>query len=253
MEFPSVNDVVICKVTKIADFGVFAELLEYDNLEGFIHISQISSTWIKNIHNHVKLNQMRAARVLKIDTEKKHIDLSLSRVTSNDEKKKISEYRLFIRAQALLNIIAKEISISSEKIWEEVAEPILETENSLYTGFLNILKHGADFYTNINKKYHKPLFEILNKNITIKEKSISGVLKIISLDPNNFKNVKKILFECENKNPDALFSYVAPSKYSIKVTSKDFKQTAKRFEEITQELSKALKPFASIEVTKNQN
>jgi len=58
VDFPNINDVVICKVTKIADFGVFAELLEYDNMEGFVHISQISSTWIKNIHNNVKQKQI---------------------------------------------------------------------------------------------------------------------------------------------------------------------------------------------------
>lgn len=252
MDFPGINDVVICKVTKITDFGVFVELLEYDNIEGFVHISQISSTWIKNIHNHVKQNQIRAAKVLKVDEEKKHIDISFSRVTEADEKRKISDYRLFLRAQSLLNVIAQEIGVSQEKIWEDVAEPIIEKENSLYKGFLNILKHGGDYYPEIDKKYHKLLFEILDKNITIKDKSILGTLKIVSTQLDGFENIKKVLLETEEKNPDVRIIYIGPGKYEIKVTSKDFKQTAKKFEETTLNISKSLKKYAQVEVVKKE-
>ena len=155
MNFPETNEIVIGKVTKITDFGVFFSLLEYDDVEGFVHISQVSSTWIKNIHNHVKQNQMRAAKVLKVDYDKKHIDLSLSRVTSQDEKRKISEYRLFLRAQSLLGIIAKNMDIDADLAWTEIAEPIIEKEGELYKGFINILKYGFETY-NIDpntKKY----------------------------------------------------------------------------------------------------
>lgn len=252
MDFPSINDIVICKVTKITDFGVFVELLEYDNMEGFVHISQISSTWIKNIHNHVKQNQIRAAKVLKVDEEKKHIDVSFSRVTESDEKRKISDYRLFLRAQSLLNVIAKEIGVSQEKIWEDVAEPIIEKENSLYKGFLNILKHGGDYYSEIDKKYHKILFDILDKNITVKDKSISGTIKIISTQVDGFENIKKILIDIEEKNSDVNVIYLGPGKYNLKVTSKDFKQTAKKFDEVILNISKSLKKYAQVEVIKKE-
>ena len=46
--FPNEGDIVLCKVTKILPHSVFAELLEYTNKEGMIHISEISSKWTKN-------------------------------------------------------------------------------------------------------------------------------------------------------------------------------------------------------------
>ena len=253
MEYPSLNEIVICKVIKITDFGVFAQLLEYDNLEGYVHISQISSTWIKNIHNHVKQNQIRAAKVLKVDEEKKHIDLSFSRINANDEKRKIADYRLFLRAQSLLSVIAKEFDISFDQIWSDVAEPILSKENSLYKGFLNILKHGTDYYEDIDEKYKKTLFDILDKNITIKDKDIIGVLTIISTDESSFEKVKKTLVECEEKNKDCKITYLGPSKYELKVTSKDFKQSAKRFDEIVKKLSKSFKKGISFDFVKKEN
>lgn len=253
MEYPNINDVVICKVVKITDFGVFAELLEYENIEGFVHISQISSTWIKNIHAHVKQNQIRAAKVLKVDEEKNHIDLSFSRINAVDEKRKISEYRLFLRAQSLLNIFAKEIEVPSEKVWEDVADPIIENESSLYKGFLNILKKGPDCYSDIPKEYREKLFDILDKNITLKDKDIIGVLKIISSDPEGFENVKKVLTSVENDFPESKVLYLGPGKYELKVTSKDFKQSAKKFDEITKLISKKLKNNILFEVEKKES
>ena len=33
VDYPKISDVVICKITKINDYGVFVSLLEYDNIE----------------------------------------------------------------------------------------------------------------------------------------------------------------------------------------------------------------------------
>lgn len=252
MELPNINDIVICKVTKITDFGVFAELLEYENIEGFVHISQISSTWIKNIHAHVKQNQIRAGKVLKVDEEKNHIDLSFSRINDVEEKRKISEYRLFLRAQSLLNIFAKEENIPSEVVWEEIADPIIEKENSLYKGFLNILKNGPKYYPEIPEKYQQKLFDTLDKNITLKDKDIIGTLKIISKDAIGFENSKKVLQDIQENYSDSRIIYLGPGKYELKVTSKDFKQSAKRFDEITKEISKQLKKNTIFEVEKKE-
>ncbi len=253
MNFPEINETVICKIVKITDFGVFAELLEYDNVEGFVHISQVSSTWIKNIHNHVKQAQMRAAKVLKVDMQKKHIDLSLSRVTSADEKRKISEYRLYLRAQGLLNVVAKEIGITQDEAWEGIAEPILEKENSLYKGFVNILKYSIDQYPDIKSDYKKQLIEILDKNITVKDKIIYSTLKITSNVTNGIEIIKKALLKIEKNYDNIKILYVGPGNYELRVSAKDFKLAAKSFDEISKELTKALKKGATLEIIKKDD
>ena len=251
MNFPEINEIIIGKVTKITDFGVFIELLEFDGLEGFVHISQVSSTWIKNIHNHVKQNQMRAAKVLKIDTEKKHVDLSLSRVTSQDEKRKISEYRLALRAQNLLSNISKNIGLSEEKAWSEIAEPILEKENELYKGFINILKYGFETY-NIDKKYKEDLVSELSKNITIKDKNIFGIIKCHSLKENGVEVIKKAFSKVLKNNANSKIFYMGPGMYELKVTGKDFKLAAKSFDKVSKDLYKELKNDAEIEINKKE-
>jgi len=249
MEYPQINEVVICKIIKITDFGVFAELLEFENAESFIHISQVSSTWVKNIHNHVKINQIKAARVLKVDESKRQIDLSFSRVTDQDEKRKVSDYRLFLRAQGLLNVVAKENNISQDDVWQNVAEPIFEKESSLYKGFVNIIKYGIKDYA-INKEYAEKLISVLSKNITIKDKEISGVLKITSNKENGVELIKNALLKIEKKYSQSKLFYFGPGKYELKVTSKDYKLASKYFDNVTDELSSLLKKDAIIEIKK---
>ncbi|MDD3976221.1 MAG: S1 RNA-binding domain-containing protein [Candidatus ainarchaeum sp.] len=252
MNYPEINEIIIGKVTKITDFGVFIDLLEYDGCEGFVHISQVSSTWIKNIHNHVKPNQMRAAKVLKIDFEKNHIDLSLSRVTSQDEKRKISEYRLALRAQSLLGIIAQNLNISNEKAWEDIAEPILEKDDELYKGFINILRYGFETY-NIDKKYHQILFDELSKNITIKNKFIYGIIKVHCLKEEGIEIIKKVFQKILKQYPNAQIYYSGPGVYDLKVIGKDFKLAAKSFENISKDLSKEFKNSSNLEIIKKDD
>ena len=90
-EFPQVGETVVIKIIKVLDYGAFAELPEYDNLKGFIHISQIATGWIKNIRNFVKEGQMRAAKVQNIDTAKNQIDLNLTKVSPAAQRAKINE------------------------------------------------------------------------------------------------------------------------------------------------------------------
>ena len=248
MNFPELNETVICKITKITDFGVFAELLEYDNIEGFIHISQVSSTWIKNIHNHAKINQIRAAKVLKVDAYKNHVDLSLSRVSAADQKRKISEYRLYLRAQGLLKVVAKEMDITYDDAWKEIAEPILEVDNSLYKGFVNILKYGIEKYSGINKKYHKQLVDILSKNITVKNKNIVVVLKISSKLANGIEVIKKVLLKVLDSYEGISISYLGAGNYELIISAVDYKAASKTLDIISKDLNKSFKKKASLEI-----
>ncbi len=241
VEYPKANEIIICKVKKITNYGVFVELIEYDNVEGFIHISQVSSTWIKNIHNHVKQNQIRAARVLSINTQKNQIDLSFNRISSADEKRKISEFRLFKRAQSVLASVAKQMNLEYDDVWEKIAEPLLDKENDLYTGFVNLLKYGPEKYPTIDKKILPSVIEILEKNITIKDKIVSGVVKITCFKEDGVKTIRENATNILKKHEKANMIYVGPGKYSLKVSGIDYKTTSKEFNEITKDLEKNLK------------
>ncbi len=64
------------KVTGLTKFGAFVALP--DNKSGMVHISEVSSSYVKEISDYVKLNQVVKVKVLKIDENNK-ISLSMKR------------------------------------------------------------------------------------------------------------------------------------------------------------------------------
>ncbi|HID47317.1 MAG TPA: S1 RNA-binding domain-containing protein, partial [Methanococcaceae archaeon] len=101
-DFPEEGELVIGTVVDVKPYGAFVQLLEYPNREGMIHISEVSSGWVKNIRDHVKRGQRVVAKVMRVDKKKGHIDLSLKRVTEQQKKAKIQEWQRFQRAEKLL-------------------------------------------------------------------------------------------------------------------------------------------------------
>jgi len=74
--------VVKGKVTKITNFGVFVELEE--NLEGLLHISELSDQKVENPQDIVKSGQELEVKILRVDTDERKIGLSLKRAQWGD-------------------------------------------------------------------------------------------------------------------------------------------------------------------------
>ncbi len=69
------GDVVTGKVARVAGYGAFIEL-EHD-IDGLVHISQISEERIEKVKDHLKEGDEVSARVIKIDKEERRIGLSI--------------------------------------------------------------------------------------------------------------------------------------------------------------------------------
>src|SRR5439155_7663079 len=69
-----VGDLVTGKVLKLASFGAFVGL-QHD-IDGLVHISQVSEERIDKIKNVLKVDQEVTARVIKIDKAERRIGLS---------------------------------------------------------------------------------------------------------------------------------------------------------------------------------
>ena len=99
-DWPEVGDLVIATVEEVTDFGAYVKLDEYDK-KGLLHISEISSSWIRNIRDFVREGQKVVLKVLRVDVEKGHIDLSLRRVTKREKIEKMMSYKKERKAETL--------------------------------------------------------------------------------------------------------------------------------------------------------
>jgi len=75
-----VGQLVEGTITKLAKFGAFARVKDDDQIEGLIHISELSDGRINHPKEAVKEGQVLTLRIIRIDAERRRLGLSLKRV-----------------------------------------------------------------------------------------------------------------------------------------------------------------------------
>jgi small subunit ribosomal protein S1 len=84
-----VGDLVTGHVTKLASFGAFIGLKH--DIDGLVHISQISEERVDKIKNVLKVGQEVTARVIKIDKSDRRIGLSIKAANYSQEQLKAEQ------------------------------------------------------------------------------------------------------------------------------------------------------------------
>ena len=87
-----VGDLVTGNVTKLASFGAFIGLQH--EIDGLVHISQISEERVDKIKNVLKVGQEVTARVIKIDKGDRRIGLSIKAANYSSEQLKAEQAAL---------------------------------------------------------------------------------------------------------------------------------------------------------------
>merc|ERR1712196_594531 len=85
--FPEVESLVMVNVRNIAEMGAYVSLLEYNNVEGMILLSELSRRRIRSINKLIRIGKQEVCMVLRVDKEKGYIDLSKRRVSQEDIQK----------------------------------------------------------------------------------------------------------------------------------------------------------------------
>jgi translation initiation factor 2 subunit 1 len=225
VDLPQRDDFVVVKVIQILDYGAFVELLEYKNIRGFVHISNVSSSWVKNIRNFVKMNQVRVAKVLNVDTQKNQIDLSFAGVNPMRERAVLSQFKQINREEKLIALLAKNTSKPFNDVWAAVADPLIAEHGSLYNAFEKIAL-GYDSSKELAKEWVAPVVDLVEKNIVVSKKEISGCLKLRSLSSNGLVDVKDVLSAAESAK-GCVVSYAGGGTYNVSCSGLTFKDADK--------------------------
>jgi len=88
-QYYKVGDLVTGKVSKLASFGAFVGLNH--DIDGLVHISQVSEERTDKIKNVLKVGQEVTARVIKIDKSDRRIGLSIKAAAYSQEQLKAEQ------------------------------------------------------------------------------------------------------------------------------------------------------------------
>ena len=237
-EWPEIGDLIIATIESVMDYGAYAKLDEY-NRRGFLHISEISSTRIRNVRDFVRENQKMVLKVLRVDVEKGHIDLSLRRVTKRERIEKIKCWKKDRKGEALLHAVAETVGLPIHEVYQK-AGVILEEKYGLYEGFEKVVKEGVEVLTKLDipEDIAKVIAQVAEERIRIKMVKVRGVLEVRCMKPNGVKCIKDAFIDAKKsqkaKDAKIEFCVTAAPRYSVEVTADNWKRAEELLEEVSQ-------------------
>lgn len=64
------DEVVMVNVKRIAEMGAYVHLLEYNNIEGMILLSELSRRRIRSVNKLIRIGKTEPVVVIRVDKEK---------------------------------------------------------------------------------------------------------------------------------------------------------------------------------------
>jgi len=99
---PQKDDIVTVVTTNIVDLGAYVRLLEYDNIEGFIMLSQVTAKRVKSVQKFLKIGKQEMMEVLRVDGERMNINLSKKSINPADQDDAAKRYKKAKQVHAIM-------------------------------------------------------------------------------------------------------------------------------------------------------
>merc|ERR1712066_661533 len=117
--YPEIDDVVMVNVRSIADMGAYVHLLEYNNIEGMILLSELSRRRIRSINKLIRVGRTECVVVIRVDKDKGYIDLSKRRVSPEEIAKCEDKYAKAKCVNSILRHVAELLDYETDDQLEE--------------------------------------------------------------------------------------------------------------------------------------
>lgn len=235
---PEESEIVLCTVTNILPHSVFAKLDEYGKT-GMIHISEVSPGRIRNLNDYVTVGKKVVCKVLRLDLEKGHIDLSLRRVNEGQRREKVNQLKKEQKAEKIIEIVAKQLKEKPQEVYDQVTKNIFQEYEYLHECFEDVISEQFDIKKlKLPAKIEKPLQDLIKERMPPPKVSLNGVIKVTSYKPDGV-NLIKAMFK--NIIDDAIScKYLGGGAYNLTIITEDYDDLNKIFKN---KVEKAMKDF----------
>jgi translation initiation factor 2 subunit 1 len=229
VEWPEPGDLVLTSVQRITDYGAYVTLDEYGK-EGLLHVSEVSSGWVRNIRDFVREGQKVVLKVLRVNTEKGHVDLSLRRVSKRERREKVLSWKRERKAESLLRSVSEKLSMPAEELYAKTGTLIEEKFGGLYEGLEAAAREGPAPLTEagIPKEIAAVIADVAKEKIRLPLVKIKGTIELQCMKPNGVEYIRDALLSAQRiEKPEGTQIHVyvvAAPKYAVEVQAKDYKE-----------------------------
>ncbi len=242
--YPEIGELVVATVKSTVSYGAYVTLDEYGR-EGLIPVSEISTTWVRNIKDHAREGQKVVLKVLRVNRQRGQVDLSLRRVTGREKAEKMLEWKKSKKAEAILKSTKEKLSTDDNTL-NSIRNMILGQYDSLYETLERSIDQGEEVFTKLGLtvEWAKALTENARSKIKIKRTTLTGTIELTSPKPDGIVGIKTALLDAEKTKPkgtDVKIYAVGAPKYRLEVTASDYSDAETVLKEAVDEAISSIK------------
>lgn len=220
---PEEDEIVLCQVTRLYPNSVFVDLLEFND-SGMVHISEIAPGRIRNLRDYVSIGRQIVCKVLRIDRERGHIDLSLRRVNSHQRQEKLDEIKQELKAESLVKSVAKKIQKKPEEVYTALKKPVFKEYSHLYLCFKDVADGEADLARlGVDKTVAEELTTAIKEKFKPPRFFIESEINLRTYDSNGLDKIKSLLVKIEKISPNLTLFYLGAGRYKLRIEDIEYK------------------------------
>ncbi len=207
------------------NFGAFVTLEEYGGKEGFIHIAEVARGWIKYIRDYVREGQKVVCKVLNVDAEKGHIDLSLKAVNEHQKREKVQEWKNAQKAEKLLELVTQRMKKDVDWAYTTFVGDLVESFGSIYAAFEEAaIDDGILEREGFKGKWTEAFVEVAKENIVPPLVKISGLMEMTCPTPDGIIHLREVLAGMQREDGVSIrVRYIGAPRYRVVVQAPDYK------------------------------
>ncbi|KAK9389304.1 translation initiation factor 2, alpha subunit [Lipomyces mesembrius] len=246
-KFPEVDDLVVVNVRQIAEMGAYVKLLEYDNIEGMILLSELSRRRIRSIQKLIRVGRNEVVVVLRVDKEKGYIDLSKRRVSAEDVIKCDEKFNKSKAVHSILRHVAEKNSIALETLYTTIGWPLYKKYGHAYDAFKLAITNPDTVFEGIQAPSNAVLDDLLqhiSRRLTPQPTKVRADVDVTCFGYEGIDAVKAALKKAEVLHTDAVpvkVRLVSPPLYVLTSHCLDKQLGIEILEKAITEIEKSIK------------
>lgn len=210
--------------------GAYVTLLEYNNIEGMILLSELSRRRIRSINKLIRVGKLEVAMVIRVDKEKGYIDLSKRRVAKEDVVKCEERYSKGKHVNSIMRHLAETTGSNLLDLNQKIAWPLNKAPyKNTYEAFRMAIADEDKVFgpLNVDPVILSQLMTVVRRKLTPQPIKIRADIEVICYKPEGIDAIRAALIAGEAQSTEEVpikIKLIAPPRYVMLTTSLNKKE-----------------------------
>jgi len=252
--YPEIDEVVMVNVKRIAEMGAYVHLLEYNNIEGMILLSELSRRRIRSVNKLIRIGKTEPVVVIRVDKEKGYIDLSKRRVAAEDIEKCNEQFSKAKAVNSILRHVADLLGYDSDAQLEDLYtktawhfEDKYKRKASAYDAFKQAVQDPSILdECGLDEETKTTLLNNIHQKLMLQSVKIRADVEVSCYAYEGVEAVKKALragLECSTEQIPVKINLIAPPLYVVTASTPERQEGIELVQTAINRIEKSIKSY----------